>query len=96
MSACEGFAERATVEDALAWLDSVLPQLADLPTEEVPLCEAAGRVLARDVISPVNVPSFARSMMDGFALRGEDTYGASAYNRLPLQDCRHEPARPAI
>ncbi len=80
-----GFAERTTVEDALEWLDSVLPQMADLPMEEVSLGEAAGRVFAHDVISPVNVPSFARSMMDGFALRGEDTYGASPYNRLPLK-----------
>jgi molybdopterin molybdotransferase len=58
--------------------------MAELPTEEVPLDAAAGRVLACDVISGVDVPSFARSMMDGFAVRGEDTYGASAYNRLPL------------
>jgi molybdopterin molybdotransferase len=41
--------------------------------------------LARNVISPVDVPAFARSMMDGFALRGEDTYGASPYNRLSLR-----------
>jgi molybdopterin molybdotransferase len=79
-----GFAARATVEEALAWLDSVLPKLAELPTEEISLVEAAGRVLAREVISTVDVPSFARSMMDGFALRGEDTYGASTYNRLPM------------
>jgi molybdopterin molybdotransferase len=80
-----GFVERATVEDALAWLDSVLPKFAELPSEELPLNEAAGRVLARDVTSTVDVPGFARSMMDGFALRGEDTYGASSYNRLPLK-----------
>jgi molybdopterin molybdotransferase len=79
-----GFTARTTVEEALAWLDSVLPRMAELPTEEVPLDAAAGRVLACDVISGVDVPSFARSMMDGFAVRGEDTYGASAYNRLPL------------
>src|SRR4029078_27976 len=30
-----GFAERTTVEDALAWLDSVLPALSDLATEKV-------------------------------------------------------------
>lgn len=79
-----GFTARATVEEALGWLDSVLPRSAELPTEEVPLGEAASRVLARDVTSTADVPSFARSMMDGFAVRGEDTYGASSYNRLPL------------
>lgn len=80
-----GFARRSTVEEATAWVDSALPQFASLPTETVPLAEATGRVLASDVVSPVNVPGFARSMMDGFAVRGEDTYGATAYNSLTLQ-----------
>jgi len=76
-----GFARRTTVADALAWLDG---QLARLPEETVPLGEAAGRVLAREVISRVDVPGFARSMMDGFAVRAADTLGASPYNRLDL------------
>lgn len=79
-----GFAQRTTVEDARAWIDSVLPPAAELPQETVPLHDAAGRVLAQDVTSTVNVPAFARSMMDGFALRGEDTYGATPYNSLRL------------
>lgn len=81
----KGFAQRTTVDAALAWLDSVLPPLANLPTEELGLYEIAGRVLARDLTSHVNVPGFARSMMDGFALQGEATYGATSYNPLPLQ-----------
>ena len=64
-----GFASRSTVEMALAWIDSVLPEFARLPTESVTLWNAAGRVLATDVVSSVNVPSFARSMMDGYAVR---------------------------
>lgn len=80
-----GFAERSTVEAATAWLDGVLPTFAELPTEEVELREAAGRVLAREIVSLVDVPGFPRSMMDGFALRGEDTYGASPYNHLPFK-----------
>lgn len=84
MSGC-GFAQRATVEDTLGWLDSVLPAWDELATEEIDLVAAATRVLARDVTSDVNVPSFARSMMDGFALRAEETYGASAYNPLTLR-----------
>ncbi len=79
-----GFAERTTVEDALAWLDSVFPRLVELATEGVEVGNAAGRVLAKDISSSVDVPSFARAMMDGFAVRGEDTYGVSPYNRLPL------------
>src|SRR5262245_34041031 len=45
--------------------------------ERVPLDAALGRVLAVDVVSPVDVPSFDRSNVDGYALIAEDTYGAS-------------------
>lgn len=80
-----GFVERATVEDAIAWVDSALSRFSDLGTEVVSLMSAAGRVLARDVASSVNVPGFARAMMDGFAVVAEDTQGATSYNPLPLK-----------
>ncbi len=80
-----GFAQRVTVEHAIAWIDSVLAEFRSLPTVELPLREAAGRVLADDVVSPLNVPRFARSMMDGFAVRSEETYGATSYNPLALR-----------
>ena len=41
-------------------------------TEEVPLAEALGRVLARDVVSAGDVPAFANSAMDGYAVRHDD------------------------
>ncbi len=50
--------------------------LRPLASELVPLAVALQRVLARDVIAPVDVPSFDRSNMDGFAVRAEDTFGA--------------------
>ena len=80
-----GFAQRATVDDALAWIDSVLPQFGDMDIEDVSLLRAAGRVLARNVASSVNVPAFARAMMDGFAVRADDTQGATPYNAFPLE-----------
>ena len=40
--------------------------------ESVPLSEAAGRVLARDAVSDVDVPPFEKSAMDGFAVRSAD------------------------
>src|SRR5579862_8818413 len=46
-------------------------------SEVVPLEAALGRVLAVDVVSPVDVPSFDRSNVDGFAVVAEDTFGAS-------------------
>jgi putative molybdopterin biosynthesis protein len=45
--------------------------------ETVPIDGALGRVLAADVVSPVDVPSFDRSNVDGFAVVSEDTFGAS-------------------
>lgn len=77
-----GFARRTTVADALAWVDG---QASRLSEELVPPAEAAGRVLARDVTSGVDVPRFVRSMMDGFAVRATETLGASPYNRLTLE-----------
>lgn len=80
-----GFSERATVEQTVAWLESVLPPFESLPVEEVSLLDGATRILAHEVKSLVNVPAFTRSMMDGYALLGEQSYGASNYNPLPLQ-----------
>src|SRR5215471_9273758 len=74
-----GFRERSEVRDVLAWIDSHAPRLA---AEIVSLEEACGRVLASDVIAPLNVPGFDRAAMDGYALRGSQTAGASEYNPL--------------
>ena len=46
-------------------------------TQTVPLDEALGRVLACDVLAQVDVPSFDRSNVDGFAVVAEDTFGAT-------------------
>jgi putative molybdopterin biosynthesis protein len=45
--------------------------------EQVSLDSALGRVLAADVSAPVDVPSFDRSNVDGFAVVAADTFGAS-------------------
>jgi len=50
---------------------------APLGEEEVPLELALGRVLARDVVAPVDVPAFDRSNYDGYAVRAEDTFEAA-------------------
>ncbi len=76
-----GFLRRRAVAEALAWVES---QAVRLSAESVSVWHAAGRVLAGDVKSSVDVPPFARSMMDGFAVQAADTLGATPYNRLPL------------
>jgi len=45
--------------------------------EPVATAEALGRVLAEDTRAPVDLPHFARSAMDGYAVRAEDTHGAT-------------------
>ena len=80
-----GFLRRSTVEDAIRWLDSILPAPGRLGIESVSLHQAASRVLATDVVSRINVPGFVRSMMDGYALHAEETQGASTYNPLSLE-----------
>ncbi|MEK3883614.1 gephyrin-like molybdotransferase Glp [Paenibacillus sp. PL2-23] len=45
--------------------------------EEVPIWDAGGRVLAADVKSPISVPPFRRSAMDGYAVRWSAVSGAS-------------------
>lgn len=77
-----GFAQRTTVEAARAWVDA-LP--VTCVAETVALARAADRVLVREVVSPVDVPGFDRAMMDGFALRGAETHGASPYNPLEFR-----------
>ncbi|MFM7148584.1 MAG: molybdopterin biosynthesis protein [Gemmataceae bacterium] len=51
--------------------------LSALEPESVPLGEALGRILAGDVVAPVDVPFFDRSNVDGFAVQASDTFGAS-------------------
>ncbi len=50
--------------------------LNPLGIERVPLIQALHRVLAENVASPVDVPAFDRSNVDGFAVRASDTYSA--------------------
>lgn len=91
-----GFSVRSTVEDAWNWIDTIVPTFTSAEYESVELLEAAGRVLAESVISRVSVPVFSRSMMDGYAVRSEDTYGASSTSPLPLRIAGSSfPGRPA-
>jgi molybdopterin molybdotransferase len=70
-----GFRDRAAVADVLALFDA---RTAPLPAEDVSVVAAAGRVLAAAVVSPVDVPGFARAAMDGFAVRAADAAGPLA------------------
>lgn len=57
-------------------------------TETIPLMYSTGRVLAEDIASPIDVPGWDNSQMDGYALRVEDIASASqdAPVRLPVAE----------
>lgn len=76
-----GFRHRVTVEETLA---AALEGVGRLRHEGIDSGDAADRVVAEDVVSSVNVPSFRRATMDGYAVVAEDTYGASAYDPVRL------------
>jgi molybdopterin molybdotransferase len=76
-----GFRQRSEVPAVLSWIDRHAARLGD---ETVALDDAIDRILATEVIAPLDVPAFDRAAMDGYALRGADTAGASEYNPLAL------------
>ena len=63
-----------SVEEAL---ERVLGEFHPLEPERVPILDALGRVLAEDVHAGVDVPPYANSSMDGYAVQAADTAGAS-------------------
>jgi len=63
-----------SVEEAL---EKVLSYVEVLEPEQKPILECLGQVLAEDVYSTVDIPPLDNSAMDGYALRAEDTRGAS-------------------
>jgi putative molybdopterin biosynthesis protein len=53
--------------------------------EVVPLSESYSRVLAREVTSPLDIPPFDRSTVDGYAVKAENTFGAEEAHALKLK-----------
>jgi len=69
-----------SVEEAL---DRILSRVCVLGDERVSLTQALHRVLAEDVDSPLDMPPWPASSMDGYALRSADTSGAGAAAPAP-------------
>ena len=77
-----GFASRMDVTEVCR----LVRELArPLEAEPVGLADAAGRVVASELTASVPVPGFPRSAMDGYAVRGEETFGASDYTPLTFR-----------
>lgn len=62
------------VEEAL---DRILSYVDALPSEERPLVDALGQVLAEEIIAGFNIPPLDNTAMDGYAVRASDTVGAA-------------------
>ena len=56
-----------------------------LGVEIIPLSDCFNRVLPEDLSSPIDVPHFRKSQMDGYAVMAEDTFGAEEDNMIELE-----------
>lgn len=65
-----------------AALERILRDMHRLSAEAVPVASAYGRVLADDVYSPLDLPPFDNSAMDGYAVRAQDTASAPVTLRV--------------
>jgi len=70
----------------------ILRHLVRQPALRVPLDEALDAVLAEDLVSPVNIPAWTNSAMDGYAARAEDVRGATEAAPRRLQVIESIPA----
>jgi molybdopterin molybdotransferase len=62
------------------------------PALRVPLDDALDSVLAEDVVSPIDLPAWTNSAMDGYAARSEDVRGATAESPVRLRVVEELPA----
>ncbi len=82
-------------ETALAAADAARRILADVrrqPALRVPLDDALDSVLAEDIVSPLDIPAWTNSAMDGYAVRGPDVRGASQATPVRLRVIEELPA----
>ena len=70
----------------------ILAEVRRQPTLRVPLDDALDSVLADDIVSPIDIPAWANSAMDGYAARGADVRGASEARPVRLRVVEHLPA----
>ena len=97
----EQFLEVVSAEDARSRFEKHL-DLKPFTAESVKLADSRGRVLAKDVVAPVDAPPFDRSTVDGFAVRAVDTSEASDSNPKVLTlnpeviACGHMPVQTVL
>src|SRR5260221_12894331 len=70
------------LETAIARILALIPPPA---LEKIPLAVAHRRVLAERILSPLDLPGFDNSAMDGYAVRAADLHGAGADSPRALE-----------
>jgi molybdopterin molybdotransferase len=70
----------------------ILSEVRRQPALRTLLDDALGSVLAEDVVSPLDIPAWTNSAMDGYAARAEDVKGASETRPVRLRVVEHLPA----
>jgi molybdopterin molybdotransferase len=86
----------------LSQVFTYISDFAPVGTEIVALVETPGRILAEDVVSDIDLPDFSRATMDGYAVCGASTFGASEGNpayltvkgAIPMGVAPNEPIGP--
>jgi molybdopterin molybdotransferase len=80
----KGFQKLATIEEAKRLFFNSL-KIGHTKTVTVPVQDALNRVLAEDLIAEEDLPRFDRSAVDGYAVKAEDTFGASQFKPKTLR-----------
>ena len=83
MKAMRPIRDTIPLDEALALAREATAPIARV--EQIPLDEADGRVLARDIVADGDVPPFDRAAMDGYAVVAEDTFGTGRFEPKALR-----------
>jgi molybdopterin molybdotransferase len=88
-------ADHRPVNAPLGAADAAVKILAEVrpqPALRIPLDDALGSILAENVVSPLDIPAWTNSAMDGYAARGEDVRGATENRPVRLRVIEQLPA----
>ncbi len=89
MTRLKGFEKLTNIDEALSTLVKKLKP-ERLKSEQIPLHTASGRVTAEDIQAKNDLPPFDRSAVDGYAVKAQDTFGASQFNSKTLKLTENE------
>jgi molybdenum cofactor synthesis domain-containing protein len=78
----KGFKKLTPVSEAL---NAIISEIKPLKSELIHVKDGLNRVLVDDIVARYDVPMFDRSAMDGFAIRSEDSFGASVTDPVYLK-----------